>query len=281
MDYSKYFKGKIAFVTGGGEGLGQSLCLKLAEYNAIVICTDKDASLAENTITLIKSQTHNNSSQSFQMDVTENNQITSVLSKIYSTFGKIDYFFNNAGITIGGEIRDLTIEHWKKVIDVNLIGLLTCSSEVFRHMSKAKQGHIINITSISGLLEYTALGAPYAVSKHGAVTFSKALRLEALDFNVKVTTVCPGSIKTKIAEKMEYINSSENMRQQSIDFIEKGIAPETASQIILNGVIQNKKVIVFPTSFRIYYFLTKIFGFFERSMALKMTRNFRENNRLR
>jgi len=280
MEYTKCFKDQVVLVTGSGEGLGQSLCLKLAEYQAIVICSDKNLQSAERTVKLINSQIPNNDAQAIELDVTDVEQVVSVISSLNISFGKIDYLFNNAGIAIGGEIRDLNVNHWKKVIDVNLTGLMACSSEAFRFMSKMKQGHIINITSISGLFKYTPLSTPYAVSKHGAVTFSKALQLEAQDFNVKVTTVCPGAIKTGIGKNMEFVNSNEKMRQQSIEFIEKGISPELASQEILKGVVRNKKEIVFPKGFRNYYYLTKIFRSLEKKMCLKMIRDFRENIRL-
>ncbi|GET33719.1 short-chain dehydrogenase [Prolixibacter bellariivorans] len=279
MNNSNY-KGKNAIVTGGGDGLGREICIALAKYGATVICTDKDFNLAKNTTTFIKSQIKESDSIAFQMDVTDEQQVSEVIDSINSNYGKIDYFFNNAGITIGGEIRDLKIRHWKKVIDVNLLGIINCSSKVFKIMSAYKQGHIINITSISGLLEYTALSTPYAVSKHGAVTFSKALALEAMDFNVKVTTVCPGAIKTNIADKMEHINSNENAKKRAIEFIDKGISPDLAAEKVLKDVLKNKEIIIFPTAFKNYYFATKIFRFLEKSMALKLIREFRKNDRL-
>ncbi len=280
MKHSNYFKGKVAIITGSGEGLGQAISLRLAEHRAIVICTDKDLKRAENTVRIIKSKIKNSTSHAFQLDVSDTGQITDTIAEINLEFGKIDYLFNNAGITIGGEIRDLNVDHWRKIIDVNLLGLITCSTEVFRLMSNVRQGHIVNITSISGLLEYTALSTPYAVSKHGAVTFSKALRLEALDFNVKVTTVCPGAIKTMIGEKMEHVNANDNAKQRAIDFIKKGISPELAAQKILAEIMRNKKFIIFPTAFKNYYFATKIFRFLEKNMTLKMIRDFRKNDRL-
>lgn len=279
MNYSNY-KGKIAIVTGGGDGLGREICIALASHGAIVICTDKDIALAEKTTKLIKSQIVENNPEAIQMDVTNEHEITEVISRIKSNYGKIDYLFNNAGIIIGGEIRDLKMCHWKKVIDVNLLGIINCSTEVFKIMSDSKQGHIVNITSISGLLEYTALSTPYAVSKHGAVTFSKALTLEAKDFNIKVSTVCPGTIKTSIANNMEHINSNENARKRSTEFLKKGITTTLAAEKILSGVIKNKKTIIFPTAFKNYYFATKIFRFLEKGITLKMIREFRKNDRL-
>ncbi|MFB6341961.1 SDR family NAD(P)-dependent oxidoreductase [Saccharicrinis sp. FJH62] len=173
MKFTDFYKDKIVVVTGGGSGLGQAICLNLATCDAIVICTDKDLRLAENTIEIIHSKTQDNNSRAIQLDVTNTKQIRDVITNVSKEFGRIDYMFNNAGITIGGEIRDLNINHWKKVIDVNLFGLISCATEAFKLMSKVKQGHIVNITSISGLLEYTAVSTPYSVSKHGAVSFSK------------------------------------------------------------------------------------------------------------
>jgi NAD(P)-dependent dehydrogenase (short-subunit alcohol dehydrogenase family) len=279
MNYSDY-KDKIAIITGGGDGLGREICIALARHGAIVICTDKDIDLAEKTTKFIKSQTVENNPEAIQMDVTNEQEVKEVVSRVKSNYGKIDYLFNNAGVIVGGEIRDLKMCHWKKVIDVNLLGIINCSTEVFKIMSDYKQGHIVNITSISGLLEYTALSTPYAVSKHGAVTFSNALALEAKDFNIKVSTVCPGAIKTSIANNMEHINSNENARKRSTEFLEKGISADIAAKEILNGVIKNKKTIIFPTAFKNYYFATKIFRFLEKGITLKMIREFRKNDRL-
>lgn len=279
MNYSIY-KGKIVIITGGGDGLGREICIALARHGAIVICTDKNIALAEKTTKIIKSQIAESNPEAIQMNVANEQEVMEVISRIKSNYGKIDYLFNNAGIIIGGEIRDLKMCHWKKVLDVNLLGFINCSKEVFKIMSDSKQGCIVNITSISGLLEYTALSTPYAVSKHAAVTFSKALALEAKDFNVKVSTVCPGVIKTSIANNMEHINSNENARKRSTEFLDKGITAALAAEKILIGVTKNKKIIIFPTAFKNYYFATKIFRFLEKGITLKIIRDFRKNDRL-
>lgn len=280
MNNTKY-KGKNAIVTGGGDGLGREICIALAKYGATVICTDKNIDLAKETTTFIKSQFKESSSVAIQMDVTNKQEVYEVIDNINLNYENIDYLFNNAGIAIGGEIRDLKMCYWKKVIDVNLLGLINCSSEVYKIMSASKQGHIINIASISGLLEYTALSTPYAVSKHGVVTFSKALALEAMDFNVKVTTVCPGVINTSIADNMEQVNSNENASKRATEFVNKGMSPALAADIVLTGVIKDKKTIIFPAAFKTYYFATKVFRFLEKRLTLKMIRNFRKNDRLK
>ncbi|MCG8410449.1 MAG: SDR family oxidoreductase [Bacteroidales bacterium] len=280
MKYSNYFNEKLVIVTGAGQGLGKALCLELAKHKAIVVCTDKSLQLAKHTVDLINSEVDKNTAKAIELDVADVNQITDVFNKVKSEFGKIDYLFNNAGIAIGGEIRDLDIGDWKKVMDVNLFGLITCSTEALKHMSKSKQGHIVNISSISGLLEYTALSSPYAVSKHGAVTFSKALELEAFDFNVKVTIVCPGAIKTMIGENMKYVNANKDIGQKTKEFIDKGISAELAARKIIKGVVRNRKTMIFPAAFKSFYFITRVFKFLERNFALKMIRDFRKNDRV-
>lgn len=273
-------KNKIALVTGGGEGLGKTICQLLAQNDAQVLCSDLNIEAAEKTAAEINAGNPANVCQAVELDVSNKEQITSVVKTIHSSFGHIDYLFNNAGIMISGEIRDLQTTHWEKVINVNLMGLIHCTGEVFRIMSEAKQGHIVNITSVSGLLNYTALNTPYAVSKHGAVTFSKALRLEGEDLNVKVTTICPGAIRTQIGHNLESVNANEGIKQKSIAFIEKGISAEAAAKEVLKATLKNKKLYVFPAGMRVFLYFTKLFPFLEPLLVKKMLKDFRDNGRL-
>lgn len=280
MKNLKLYTDKVALVTGGGEGLGRALCMALVMQNARVVCTDLKQELLDHTRSLIQSAVPGATIETMVLDVRDREQVVEVIDKVRFNHGRIDYLFNNAGISIAGEIRDLDSVHWRNVIGVNLFGMISMATEVYRTMLEAKQGHIVNIASISGLTEYTALTTPYGVSKHGAVTFSKHLRLEALDFGVKVTTVCPGAISTNIGENMKFINSGDGMKERSLDFIAKGIAPNQAAQIILKGVAKNKKMVIFPGSFKTYYHVTKIFPFLDKILTIRLIRLFRDQYRL-
>ena len=279
MELKNTFNGKVALVTGGGDGLGKALCLKLSEYGARVICTDKNLDSALNVINLIRTRYGEEIAEARMLDVTNLEVLKDLVEDLYFTYEKIDYLFNNAGITIGGEIRDLKLEHWRDVISINLFGLISCSSLVFKRMCVAHDGHIVNIASISGLTAYTALGTAYAVSKHGVVTFSRSLRLEALDFNVRVTTVCPGPISTSIGRNWKHVNSNDRFREHTVDFIRRGISPEIASQLILEGTARNKSLVIFPLKYNLYYQISRMFRFWERRRVLKSIRYFRSNYR--
>ncbi|MCT4646701.1 MAG: SDR family oxidoreductase [Carboxylicivirga sp.] len=275
----KHFRGKVALVTGAGSGLGRAICIQLASYNARVICTDIDIESAKETIQLIKIKQPAVKAEAFQLDVTNTNQISVVLSKIISKYNIIDFLFNNAGIVVGGEIRDLKMSHWRKVADINLFGFIDCATKTFNHMIERKHGHIVNITSVSGLIEYAAVNATYAVSKHGAVTFSRTLQLEGLDFNIKVTTVCPGTISTEIAHNMEYVNGNDNWRKKAVEFIGNGIESVKAAQIILNHTAKNSKLVILPNSFKLFIKILNWLPVFGKNMALKHIRDFRNNDR--
>ena len=275
-----HFKDKVAVITGGGSGLGQALSFELVKNGANVICSDINLELAKNTVNQIEKANYLGNACAYFLDVCDSENIINFFSAVSKKFGRIDFLFNNAGIAIGGEIRDLEQHHWRKVLDVNLYGFINCANEAYKRMIKEKKGHIINITSIAAITKYTALSTPYSVSKTGALAYSRALQLEASELGVKVLSVCPGSIKTEIGENMEHINSNNKAQQQSKDFIAKGISPNLAAIAILKAIAKDKDEIIFPIAFKLYYKMIRVLNFIEKQMAIKMITEFRTNIRL-
>lgn len=281
MKNIQIYKNKVALITGCGQGIGRALSIKLAQCGAIVICTDRNKKFAQDTVNEINDSIEGNfKAVARELDVTSSKQLAALMIWLIDSFKRIDFLFNNAGVNLGGEIRDLSEHHWRDVLDINLFGHIQCATQAYKQMITQKMGHIVNVTSISGILDYTPLSSPYSVSKHGAVAFSKALELEAKDFNIKVTTICPGSVKTSIGENMVHINANDNAKKNAIDFINKGISSNEAAKIILKGVAKGKNMLIFPASFKSYYWLTRIFKSIEIVLALKMIRSFRKTSRL-
>ena len=197
MKNIKTYKNKVALITGSGQGIGRALSIKLAQFGAVVICSDRNIKYAQDTVNKIyDSNIGNFKAVARELDVTNTKQLSALMNWLIGSYKRIDYLFNNAGVNLGGEIRDFSEHHWRDVLDINLFGHIQCATQAYKQMITQKMGHIVNVTSISGILDYTPLSSPYSVSKHGAVAFSKALELEAKDFNIKVTTICPGSVKT-------------------------------------------------------------------------------------
>jgi short-subunit dehydrogenase len=163
--------------------------------------------------------------------------------------------FNNAGIACGGEVRDLTLEHWRQVIEVNLMGVIHGVAAAYPVMLRQGAGHIVNIASLAGLIASPGL-APYATTKSAVVGLSNALRAEAEALGVRVSVVCPSFIKTAIFENAigASFDRMELQKRLTLPMMEVEDAVET----ILKGVDRNRGTIVFPASARLLWRLNRI-----------------------
>lgn len=192
--YNNYYANKIVLITGGGSGIGRGLCEKLAEAGATLICTDIDFNSAAETVSKIEKDT----AIAKRLDVAQSAEIEDLIAGIVTQYGKLDLIFNNAGIAVSGEIRDITADDWQKIMAINFFGVLNGSQTAYRYMLKQGSGQIVNIASAAGLIDHLALMAPYAVTKHAVVSYTKTLRLEARQLGIKANVVCPGFINTSI-----------------------------------------------------------------------------------
>ncbi len=134
-----------------------------------------------------------------------NEDVARLVETTVSEFGRLDYMFNNAAIAIGGDARDLSLEQWDRVLNVNLRGVIYGTLDAYQVMAKQGHGHIVNISSASGLIPQPGNG-PYCTCKHGIIGLSLSLRFEGSDLGVKVSAVCPGDMKTSIYENMVVMN---------------------------------------------------------------------------
>lgn len=184
---------KIILVTGAGQGLGEQITLLLADSHAIVIPTDinKDNidKLAE------KIQEKKQTAYPKIMDVVKEKNVESVVNEIIQMFGRIDAVINNAAIDVTKSIIDMSIAEFDNVLRVNLRGPFVVSKTVLSYMSNQKSGHIINIASTAALRGWTEASA-YHASKWGLRGLGQAMFTEARRYNVKVTTVFSGGMKT-------------------------------------------------------------------------------------
>ncbi len=154
--------------------------------------------------------------------------------------------FNNAGIAIGGDARDLTLDQWRRVLEVDLYGVLYGTLAAYPIMVRQGFGHIVNVSSATGLVPQP-INAPYCTAKHAVVGLSLSLRIEGADLGVRVSVVCPGYVKTSIYDNVELVNlPREEARHKSIKMLGSG----HAANAILDGVARNQAVIIFPAIVR-------------------------------
>lgn len=247
------FHDAVAFVTGGASGLGRALCEELGRLGARVVVTDVQEegarAVAESIVVAGGRAT------AAALDVRDAAAFERLLDDTIAAHGRLDYLFNNAGLSTAGELQHLSLEHWHKVLDVNLWGVIHGTAPAYAHMIRQGAGHIVNISSLAGLASM-ALGAPYAASKFGVVGLSLTMRAEGADLGVKVSAVCPAYIRTSIFENATYVGSDKKGILATIPF--KFVEVDVAARIVLRGIERNKAVIVFPFYARLLWWLTRL-----------------------
>jgi NADP-dependent 3-hydroxy acid dehydrogenase YdfG len=176
------------------------------------------------------------------LDVTDFDAVKALVDDTVKEYGRLDYIFNNAGIAVGGEVRDCTIDDWRNVIEVDLYGVVHGVQAAYPIMVEQGFGHIINTASLEGLIPFPGT-ISYVACKYGVVGLSNALRIEGADLGVKVSVVCPGYIKTPIFHTSKMIKID---RQKMLESLPErfGITPEECALVILRGVARNKATIV-------------------------------------
>jgi NAD(P)-dependent dehydrogenase (short-subunit alcohol dehydrogenase family) len=247
------FRDKVAIVTGGAAGIGQALCEELGRRGALVIVGDINAAGAEQVAARITAT--GGQASAAQLDVSSARDVQQIVDDTVSGHGRLDYMFNNAGVSFGGEVRDMALEHWRRLIDVNLMGVIYGTAAAYAVMVKQGSGHIVNTSSVAGLVAFPTASA-YATTKHAILGLSTSLRAEAADLGVKVSAVCPGFIRTGIYDAATVVNISHEDLLSLVPF--KMMDVNKVAPVILRGVARNQEIIVFPLHGRILWWLNRI-----------------------
>ncbi|SFD43620.1 gluconate 5-dehydrogenase [Lentibacillus persicus] len=203
MHVYDFFKldGKTAIVTGGGRGLGAQIAETFAEAGAnVVVCSRKLDACQEMSETL---KTHGVDSLALACDVTNNEEVKTVVNETYQQFGQIDILVNNSGTSWGAPALDMPLDAWNKVMNVNITGTFLMSQEAGKVMVEQGQGKIINLASVAGLkgtdASYLdALG--YNTSKGAIINFTKDLAAKWGQYNIHVNAIAPGFFPTKMSK---------------------------------------------------------------------------------
>ena len=193
-------KGKIALVTGASRGIGHAIALELARHGATVIGTATSEAGAEH-ITQDLTEIRSDAGKGVVLDVSDADRSRQVIDEIQKEFGAIHILVNNAGITQDQLAMRMKDEEWDKVIAVNLTAVARLSRAVLRGMMRAREGRIINITSVVGSIG-NAGQMNYAASKAGVESMSRALAREVGSRNITVNCIAPGFIETDMTKSL-------------------------------------------------------------------------------
>lgn len=237
------FNDKVAIVTGGASGIGRALCEELCRQGASVTVADIDGDGAERVADEMRAC--GGRARAAQVDVAVFDHVRDLVEATRKHQGRLDYMFNNAGVGLWGDVRRTTMEDWRRVIDVNLWGAVHGSVAAYAVMAEQGFGHIVNTASLAGLVPVPTVTA-YATAKHGVVGLSLSLRAEAADLGVRVTTVCPGPVRTNFYDTVQLAGLDRSGRRLPASAVDAGVAART----ILRGVERNKRLIVLPSRAR-------------------------------
>lgn len=259
------FEGAVAIVTGGGMGLGEALCEELGRRGANVVVADIDGDAARQVAGRLEQS--GVPAVAVRADVANEADVAQLIERTVADYGHIDYMINNAGIAIGGDSRDLSMLQWRHVLDVDLLGVVHGTVHAYRLMARQGHGHIVNISSLSGLVPQPG-NAAYCTSKHGIVGLSLSLRAEGADLGVKVSAACPGDMKTKIYDNMVVVNMPRDRvatLSRRTHYLMPQMSAQAAARAILRGVDRNRPLIVFPAAVQVIWHLYRRFpGLFYR-----------------
>ncbi|MFC1549987.1 SDR family NAD(P)-dependent oxidoreductase [Candidatus Neomarinimicrobiota bacterium] len=191
--------GKIALVTGSGQGIGYILAKGLADAGCTVILNDIIENRLNKTVDKLKKEGFN--AHGVVFDVRDEDQIKTSIDNIEKAVGTIDILVNNAGIQIRGQLEDFKLTDWQSLIDINLTGAFLVSKSVVKNMIERKTGKIINICSMQSELARPSI-APYTTTKGGLRNLTRGMATDWGKYNIQINGIAPGYFKTAMTQSL-------------------------------------------------------------------------------
>ena len=244
-------EGRVAVVTGAGSGIGRGIARALAKAGAAVVVTDVEAEAADRVAKELRKQGARALARG--VDVGERGALEELRETVLSELGAVHILCNNAGVFCGGPVLDMADSDWNWSLSVNLMGVVHGSQTFAPLMAQQGEGHIVNTASVGGFIAGPGMGI-YCTTKFAVVGFTEALRQELAETGVGVTTLCPGPIRTRLAEsdrlRPEAHRGGKATSAPLWPMIEEGMEPDEVGGLVVRGIETNAEYVFTHDAFR-------------------------------
>lgn len=269
--YAERFGGQLVLVTGAGSGIGRATAFAFAEAGARVIAVDRDAEAAVRTAEMSR-LIGAREAWAETADVSDEQAMEKLAAKVHAEHGVLDVLVNNAGIGLSGSFFDTTPDDWRKVLDVNLWGVIHGCRLFGRRMAERGQGgHIVNTASAAAYQPSKALPA-YSTSKAAVLMLSECLRAELAGRGIGVSAICPGLVNTNITATARFVgvDAQEERRRQTRStraYALRNYPPEKVADAILRAVVRDEAVVTVTAEAKVSHALSRFLPRALRALA--------------
>jgi NAD(P)-dependent dehydrogenase (short-subunit alcohol dehydrogenase family) len=254
------FANKRCLLTGAASGIGRATALKLAAEGAELFLTDRDADGLESTVADARSLGAR-VSEHRALDISDYDAVAAFAADVHSRHPAMDVVMNIAGVSAWGTVSTLTHEHWRSMVDINLMGPIhVIESFVPPMVAAGTGGHLVNVSSAAGLVALP-WHAAYSASKYGLRGLSEVLRFDLARHRIGVSVVVPGAVKTPLVQTVQIAGvdrEDPQVKKWTDRFAGHAVSPEHVADRILTGVRRNRFLIYTSPDIRALYMFKRV-----------------------
>lgn len=257
----KSFENKVAAITGAGSGIGRALAIALAKEKCHLALSDVNEAGLKKTQSVIAEINPEINVKIYTLDVANRERVLDHSEQVKQDFGTVNLVFNNAGVALSARLDEVSREDFEWLFNINFWGVVNGTEAFLPHLKQSGDGHIINISSVFGMISLPKQGT-YNASKFAVRGYTESLRQEMIVRGHKVGVSCvhPGGIATDIARNARM--DQDDQENGMADMFDKLVqtTPEQAAKIILKGVKKDKRRIMVGADAHLIHFLVRLLG---------------------
>lgn len=237
----KRLQDRVAVVTGAGSGLGRALAIELARRGCDVAVTDRDETRLAEVVAAVEACGRRASAHAF--DVADRAAWPPFVEAVLQQHERVHLLVNNAGVSLAGPFASCSLDDIEWQLGVNLYGVVHGCHFLLPVLQEQDEAHIVNVSSLFGLITMPENSA-YCMSKHAVRSLSEALEMELWGTNVRVTSVHPGAVATRIAVDCRHREGGQIDLERAQEVIARGMPPEQAARIVADGIVADRRRIL-------------------------------------